>query len=161
MPVLHYQFQSKAKAPDGSDIDLPPPQVLQQRGPCVQVSVGLALPVAQQLQQQGQTVPAPVSGWALLDTGASVTCIDDAAAGQLQLPVIDVTKIASASHAATESNVYPIHLEFIGTAIEFSVPRAYGATLTAHGLLLLVGRDVLRHGTLHYNGLSGEITFAV
>jgi predicted aspartyl protease len=123
------------------------------------VTVALAAPFAQSLQQAGQTVPAPISGWALVDTGASDTCIDGGHAQQMGLPVIDVVNLTSATHVNTLQNVYPIRIEFAGVPIAIDAPRAIAANLTAQGLLLLIGRDVLQHCTFIYNGLAGSITF--
>jgi len=126
----------------------------------LQVTVGISQSIAQQLVQRGEAVPAPISGLALVDTGASVTCIDDGAAQQLQLPVIDRAHMASASHAATQQNVYPVHMEISGLPVPIEA-RAMGAALTAQGLVALIGRDLLQHFTLFYNGVSGEITLAI
>jgi predicted aspartyl protease len=114
-----------------------------------------------QLVQQGQTLPQPVAGLALIDTGATSTCIDEDTAQRLGLPVIDVVSVASASHASTQQNVYPVTLHIAGLPIPINVPRAVGAPLDAQGLLLLIGRDVLRFCTLFYNGLTGEITLSI
>ncbi len=80
MPILHFQLNGTAKAPDGSDILIPPNVAMMQGGPCVQSTIGLADIVAQQILQQGKPLPIPISGFALIDTGASSTCIDDAIA---------------------------------------------------------------------------------
>ena len=131
------------------------------RGPVIQVSVSVEQTIAQQLLQSGSAVPPPVTGYALIDTGASMTCIDDVAAQELRLPVIDVARMASASHHSTDCNVYPIHIDVPGINIKIGVPRAMGAALKSQDLLLLIGRDVLQHGTLFYNGMSGQITFSI
>ena len=68
MPILHLQLNGTGKAPDGSDIQIPPAFVLMQRGPVVQVSIGLAQVFADQLTQLGQTVPTSANGLALIDT---------------------------------------------------------------------------------------------
>ena len=116
MPILHTQFRGQGKTPQGHVVQVPPPVVLQRQGPCVQVSIGLAQSIANQLLQQGKTLPKPVSGVGLIDTGASSTCIDNAAAQQLQLPVVNVVNVASASHASTPQNVYPIQIRSGGLA---------------------------------------------
>ena len=109
----------------------------------VQIVFGLAETLAEQLLQQGQSLPQPVSGIALIDTGASSTCIDESLAQQMNLPVIDVVQMMSASHDATPTNVYPIQLQVIGTPIRVEVPRALGATLASQGYVALIGRDFL------------------
>jgi len=135
--------------------------VLLQNGPFVQVVVGLAQSLAEQLVQQGHAVPQPTAGVALVDTGASTTCIDEALAQRLGLPVIDVVQMTSASHAGTQANVYPIQMEIVGSPIIVNVPRAIGANLTPQGIVALIGRDYLQHCTLFYNGLTGEITLSI
>ena len=161
MPHLTVQIAAEAHAPDGSKTPVPPALALQLRGPIVQVSVGVEQNIAHQLLQQGLTPPAPITGVALIDTGASVTCIDDGAAQILKLPAIDVVTVASASHAASPQNVYPIQVDVAGLPITISAPRAIGASLAAQGVLLLIGRDVLQQCTLFYNGPAGLFSLSV
>ncbi len=161
MPILHIQFSGQATTPQGQLVQVPPAIILLRQGPCVQVSIGLAQSIANQLLQQGKTLPKPISGTALIDTGATSTCIDDAAAQRLRLPVVNVVRVASASHASTEQNVYPIQIEVVGLPISIEAPGAIGAALAPQGLLALIGRDVLQHCTLFYNGITGEITLSV
>jgi len=40
-------------------------------------------------------------------------------------------------------------------------PRAVGAALKAQGIVALIGRDVLQHCTLYYNGPAGQITLSI
>jgi hypothetical protein len=87
-----------------------------QRGPIVQVTIGVEQNIAQQLLLQGMPLPQPVPGVALIDTGATSTCIDEAIAEKQNLPVVDVVSIATASHADTKQNVYPALIEVVGMA---------------------------------------------
>jgi predicted aspartyl protease len=99
------------------------------------------------------------AGWALIDTGASSTCIDEQAAQKLGLPVIDVGFMLSATHEQVPCNIYPIS---IATPImAFNIPRALGAALAPHGLVALIGRDVLQTCNLFYNGLAGQFTLSL
>ena len=161
MPILHVQYDAQGQTPDGQPIQLPARIALLQTGPCVQVVISLAQSLSEQLVQQGHAVPQPASGMGLVDTGASTTCIDEALAQRLGLPVIDVVQMTSASHAGTEANVYPIQMEIVGSPIIVNVPRAIGANLAPQGIVALIGRDYLQHCTLFYNGLSGEITLSI
>lgn len=161
MPILHIQISGQGQTPDGQTIQLPPSVALQQRGPCLQVTVGVAQTIASQLLQQGKVLPPPMTGFALIDTGASSTCVDENAARQLQLPVVNVVNMASASHASTQANVYPILIDILGLPVPINAPQAIGAALASQGLLILLGRDVLQFCTLIYNGFNGEITLAI
>ena len=161
MPILHIQFSGQHKALDGTLSQVPSPIVLRDRGPCIQVTINIAETIAEQLVQQGKPVPPPVSGMALVDSGASSTCIDDGLAQRLGVPAIDVVQVSSASHAATLQNVYPIRIEVVGTGIKVNVPRAIGAALDPQGIIALIGRDFLQHCTLFYNGVTGEITLSI
>ncbi|MBI3576010.1 MAG: retropepsin-like domain-containing protein [Gammaproteobacteria bacterium] len=161
MPVLNVQFAGQGRNPNGQNVQIPPSIALAGRGPCVQVQVGVAQLIAQQLLQQGKVVPQPAPGLALIDTGASTTCIDDAVAQALGLPVTNVVQVASASHASTPQNVHPAQIEFIGLPLAIAAPNAIVAPLAAQGLIALIGRDVLQHCTLFYNGPAGSISLAV
>lgn len=161
MPVLHSQFKGQGKKPDGTVVELRPAIVLQGRGPVLQVAITVAEQIAAELVKQGKPVHPPVAGLALVDTGAAMTCVDQDAANELQLPVVDVVTMSSASHAKHPANVYPIRIGIAGLTVAINAPRAIGAALKAQGLIALIGRDVLAYGTLFYNGIAGEITLAI
>ena len=157
MPILNIQLAAQ----DPSGRQIPPLVALQQRGPVVQVSISVEQNIAQQLLAQGVTLPPPEVGFALIDSGATSTCIDDDAARRLRLPAIDVVAVASASHASTQQNVHPMQIEVRGLPITISAPRAIAAPLASQGLLVLIGRDVLQHCTLFYNGPAGSFSLSV
>ena len=52
MPILHVQYDAEGQPPDGKKLQIPPRVVLLQNGPCVQVVIGLAQSLAEQLVQQ-------------------------------------------------------------------------------------------------------------
>jgi predicted aspartyl protease len=160
VPIFHSQLGLEATDKDGNKIKLSPRDALLLRGPVFQVTVGLAENVAQQLIQQGLAVPEPIAGWALLDTGASSTCVDDATAQKLKLPIIDKAKMSSATHEAIEVNVYPALISFTGTPIKVNVLHAIGANLAGQQLIALLGRDMLQNFTIFYNGAFGQITIS-
>lgn len=161
MPILHTQLTGQAQTPDGRTVQLPSQIALLQRGPIVQVTIGVEQNMAQQLVAQGAQLPQPVSGTALIDTGATTTCIDEEVARQLNLPAVDVISIASASHADSRQNVYPALIEVVGMAIKFNALRAIGVPLANQGIHVLIGRDLLQHCTLFYNGMIGSFTLSI
>jgi predicted aspartyl protease len=160
MPILNMQYIVERQERDGTKVTLEPKTALISRGPVLQVTLSIPKVIAQELVKQDMTVPEPIAGVALIDTGASTTCIDDAAAQKLGLPVIDVATIASASHAATKINIYPATIDLIGVPITVTTERALGANLSSQGLIALIGRDLLQNFTLYYNGVMGQITLS-
>jgi predicted aspartyl protease len=161
VPILTFQLAGQAQTPDGKTIAVAPAGMLQRRGPVIQVSITAEESIAKNLAQLGKTLPPPKAGWALIDTGASVTCVDDQAARDLGLPIIDVVGMWSASHAQTQQNVYPVQITIPALGFNLQAPRAVGAALDAQGLILLIGPDVFQMCTLFYNGPAGQITLSI
>lgn len=159
MAILHIQFSGLIDQTNGQSV--PSKYILIQNGPVAQVSVTLSDSIAKGWLQQGITIPSPITGNALIDTGASATCIDEATAQALQLPIIDVGTITSATHESQMCNIYPIKFEILGSGIVGEIPRAIGANLTPQNIIMLIGRDWLSNCTLHYNGVSGDFTLSV
>ena len=161
MPILHSRFGGEGVNPQGETIQYNPKAILESRGPVVQVSLSLAEPLAEQLLLKGEMIPEPIAGFALIDTGASSTCIDEVTAQKLGLPVVDRIKIASASHDAMEMNAYPTMISFISAPIKINATRAIGVNLNNQGIIVLLGRDMLRKFIMFYNGPSGELTISL
>ena len=161
MPTLTFQLAGQIQTPTGKTVQLPPQAALLQRGPVVHVSITAEESVSKALAQQGQTPPPPKTGWGLIDTGASNTCVDDQLAQDLRLPVIDVVTVSSASHESTQQNVYPVQIAIPGLRLNLQAPKAIGAALAAQGLAVLIGRDVLQRCIFIYNGPAGSITIAI
>ncbi len=76
----------------------------------------------------------------------------------MNLPVVNVVDMASASHALHKAKQYPIKIQITGFPISFNALNAVGAPLKAQGLTAIIGRDLLMHCTLIYNGGTGQIT---
>jgi hypothetical protein len=53
MPILHTQLSAQGQTPDGKAITIPPAIALMQRGPIVQVIIGVEQNIAKQLFSQG------------------------------------------------------------------------------------------------------------
>jgi hypothetical protein len=135
--------------------------VLKSHGPRVQVEIGIHQVFATQLQSQNVALPSAYKGTALVDTGASVNCVDSDLANSMGLPIVDVVTMASASHAGTPANVYPIRIELLGLGYSFDIGRTLGASLRAQGFDALIGRDILDRCTLIYSGALGQISLCV
>ncbi len=161
MPTVHIQSVTEGQLRNGQRVQISPALALQQHGPIVQVVVGLKRAMSTSLLARGAKVPTPLSAVALIDRGASNTCVDNNPGLQLGLRVVDTMRMTSASHDGIEQPGYPINIELTGTSIQFGVPKGMGANLAAQGLGVLIGRDVLAAFTMFYNGPAGQITFSI
>lgn len=121
---------------------------------------------AQALQQAGKPVPGLVAIRALVDTGASSTCIDPSVLTKLQLTPTGKTHMITPSTGATPhlADQYDVSLAIFGNANEppLVLPTlAVTATALQHqGIDGLIGRDILTMCLLTYNGSMGQFTLA-
>lgn len=97
---------------------------------------------------------------ALVDTGASESCIDNLLAAQLNLPIVDRRPISgsSGSHMA---NMYlaQIHVP----SLKFNIYGVFaGVDLKAGGQIhsALIGRTFLQSFTMIYEGQTGSVTIS-
>ena len=67
--------------------------------------------------------------------------------------------MTSASHDKIPVPVYAGKLVLPG--LNLDIESGMGENLRSQGLIALIGRDVMSHGTLFYNGLDGSVTFSV
>jgi hypothetical protein len=161
VPIISVQITGQGGGPAGTPVNLPPSIGLLQQCPCLQVAISPSTAIVQQLTASGHPVPPPISGPALLDTGAFSTCVDIEVAQELKLPVIDQVTIATPSHTQSLQPVYPIRFEVIGFGVNFDAPRTMGAPLKPQGIIALIGRDVLQNCCLISNGHIGQFHLAI
>jgi predicted aspartyl protease len=109
-------------------------------------------------------VNQPVAGItgvrALVDTGASESCIDSLLAAQLKLPIVDRRKI-SGVHGSMAVNMYLAQIRV--PSLDFNIYGALaGVRLELGGQWhkALIGRTFLRHYTMVYEGNTGSVTLA-
>jgi predicted aspartyl protease len=128
-------------------------------GPTILVDIGLD--EAFDYRTVGQAPSSQVrSVLALIDTGAVESCIDDALAREIGLPVIDRQSVAGAG-GAIELNVYLGHIHI--PTVNFTVwGRFTGVLLQAGGQQhqALIGRTMLQNALLVYDGRSGAARLA-
>lgn len=141
-------------------------------GPLVVANWSAPQAIVDVRHQQGLPIQAPVSGILLLDTGASITCISLKAADQLGLTP---TRMASGYGAggATHNPIFFARLEISiiasNTTTKFSweqevqgVPDLGKQCQVSYlgvpqELVGLLGRDILRHCRVKYDGIMGTV----
>ena len=116
--------------------------------------------LAKQLTAAGTPVPAPVTGWALIDTGATRSAIDKQVVGKLGLNPVGLVLLGTAG-GPSEQPLYPLKLvlQQLNYTIEFE--SVTGCDLHGTDLIMLIGRDVLRACLLVYDGVSGQYSLAI
>jgi predicted aspartyl protease len=95
---------------------------------------------------------------ALVDTGATASCIDSGLAMQLNLPIIDRQTVGGVG-GAHEVNMHLAHIVVPG--LQKCITGAFaGVNLVAGGQphVALIGRTFLQHFTLFYNGRTGSVS---
>jgi len=142
-------------------------------GPLIGASWMVPVSLERALQIAARPVPTPVHGMLLIDTGASGTCISEAAAQTLGLHPVRTTQTYGAA-GLHPSNVYEVRLRIsiedpkrgLLSTIDFEV-QAIGVPdlekqlpgLTFHGeaahLIGLLGRDALKNTVMTYHGKDG------
>lgn len=123
-------------------------------GPGAMVQVGPPSPTNP--MEHASSVPTV----ALIDTGATESCIDEQLAISLGLPVIDKIMIGGVGGSA-EHNVYLAVITIPGTTL-LQHGRFAGVHLAAGGQLhrVLLGRTFLKTSVLIYDGRTGRVTLA-
>lgn len=126
------------------------------QGPVIEIVVLPSKPVMDANRKQGKPSPS-VKLVALIDTGASTTCIDKSIASQLSLIPRDIKKVQTAG-GEDEQNLYDVSIVLPlaqQTALNIQVLEA---KLEKQPYRALIGRDILSHCTFVYNGWNNSYT---
>ena len=129
-------------------------------GPTIPVAVSLAQPHVDFLTKAGKPIPLPLGGLALIDSGATYCAVDESVVLQLGIPPYGSVKVHGVG-GASDQLTYPASLSFPGTPIPpITFFDFYGAPLLPTGIIALIGRNVLRHFVLVYNGPGGHVSLS-
>ncbi len=167
MPV--YNAAYTALPPGGQGPPQPSPGSLQTAGPVVPVQVEIPTALAAQLQHGNARIPAPVAGLALIDTGASISAVDAGVIQGLGVQQVGVASVGGVGGVAQHA-LFPCRLVFPGVPfppIDFAsivaAPLVGIGSVQAPGqrTIALVGRDLLQHFILIYNGPGATVSLAV
>jgi predicted aspartyl protease len=129
--------------------------LLARTGPTLLVDIGFDK--TWNLQSGGTPSPGVTGVKALVDTGASESCIDQILAANLGLPIVDRRPI-SGSHGAHDTNMYLAQIHVPG--VNFTIFGVFaGVDLKDGGQVheALIGRTFLQRFHMTYNGNSGSV----
>lgn len=140
------------------------PAALESAGPILDVEVNIPQPLMDLLSSQNKPVPTPSPGWALIDTGASRTCVDGTLLSRLGINPIGIVSVGTAG-GTVQCQLFPARLDFpaIGMRIDFGSVVSVdlqGQTINEKPVIALIGRDVLSRGLLIYAGRGGFFSLA-
>lgn len=85
---------------------------LHQIGPIVEIQIEIPKDLAKVLVDNKITVPNPIKANALIDTGATNSCVNPDIIRGLNVSPIGVTRIHTASHANIDCNLYKLAFQF-------------------------------------------------
>jgi hypothetical protein len=116
------------------------------------------------LKEQGKVVDDDIKhirAQMLVDTGASGSAVDRTIIDELALIPTGAISIATPSHESHEVLTYDIDLIIEENNFHIQDIQVFATGLHNQGIQGLIGRDVLQHMLLIYNGYSGNFTLAV
>lgn len=136
-------------------------------GPILSATVWVSAPRQDALRLAGQPFPKPVPIQALVDTGASHTCIDPSVLAALGLTPTGSVLVATPSTGSSphKADQYDVSLLIPGAhqghaPLIIPTLSVTESILHGQGFDALIGRDILGNCLLHYNGMTGMFTLA-
>ena len=137
----------------------PASELLVSYGPTLLVDIGFD-PDFQPAPNSNPPAAGMTGIHALVDTGASESCIDSLLAAQLNLPIVD-RRIVSGVGGPQEINMHLAQVRI--PALNFTIYGAFAAVHLAAGGQVhraLIGRTFLQNFTMTYNGITGTVTIS-
>lgn len=131
--------------------------VVEPDGPIIHVAISLSAPRRNALIAAGQNVPIAINARLLIDTGASMTSIDQRFVTTLQLqPTGSInmhTPSTGAASVAVSSYDVELHFNgFAGATHTFQSMGVIGCDFSGQGIDGLFGRDAMKQSRLFYSG---------
>lgn len=133
-------------------------------GPIVQIGIRISAPRGLALAKAKLPIPPAVITTGLIDTGASITCIDKSVIAKLGLVPTGSCPIYSASSgtAPQRCDLYDVSLTIFMDASQvqiasLTIPVAE-IDLSQAAFDALIGRDVLQKALMVYNGAAATVS---
>ncbi len=128
-------------------------------GPICDLMVGVSAPRDQALRSENLPIPQPVRARGLVDTGASSTCVDPQILAALKISPKGLIPMITPSTGSipVDAPVYDVSLTIVlpRMSYTFNAHSVIESSLNHQGFSILIGRDILSHGMLIYQGVAG------
>jgi hypothetical protein len=137
--------------------------LLEEAGPLLAVEITAPLELKRYLHRQGLTPYSTRSGFALIDTGAAISSIDESIFDEMEILSVDSVLIRT-PHGIAPMKAYNASASFPSIGIfELSFERIPGCDireLTGAGqdVIMLLGRDILSNLVFVYDGPNSQIS---
>jgi len=137
------------------------PTAIKQLGLLLDVQISVSFPQLQKLQQMGSPIPKAVETVALIDTGASISCISPELANAARLVQRGVVLISGVgAEEQMSAPTYDAGMRFTSMNVMIPAIPLVGVKLAGQRIGCLIGRDLLSQGILIYHGKPGLFTLA-
>lgn len=133
-------------------------------GPLVPVEISIPAALEQWCVSKNSPVPPPATGYALIDTGASISGVHEALLTQMNIQPIDSVPLFTPSGQG-RCSLYPARLALPAMNVSNVPIRVAGNQLNftasdGKNIIMLFGRDILHQFLMVYNGKMNSITLA-
>ena len=160
MSVITYRPRGKATTPEGEQLKLDPRDILIRTGAVMEICVDYSDYIKKFYQKHDIEIQEKIRGAAIIDTGASRSCIDSKLAQRFSFPVINEVKVSTPSHTGYTAPVYTgISLDIV--AMGKSYMDLLGVEISNQGMQIIIGRDILSLGLFIYNGIDGSHSLCI
>lgn len=166
MPLYEFQYPSQLPPqPDGKVVTILPSRFIQHVGPVLSVLIMPSLQHVAVVTKAGQKPPDPVQGIALIDTGASVTMVDESICKSMGLQPTGFAPLCHADGKSENRPCFAIQISFPNTPLAEPLfnPKVVSGNLQFGNpkYSLLLGRDLMINMKFVYNGFSGRFEIAL
>ena len=134
-----------------------PAALLRDLGLLLPIEIHLPVALANLYVGQNKPIPPPAIGLALVDTGATVSAVDEKYLTALGLQPMGQGQVSTPAGKQFQ-NIYLVQMAFPGTPMPTLQWRVLGMHFQHGKTIALIGRDFLVNCVLTYNGLMGSYT---
>jgi hypothetical protein len=127
------------------------------------VATGAVVPVRLWVPRNVKPTVLPIDTFAEIDTAIATTRIQEGVATSLGLQPIATVKTTSSTALSFETYLYRIRLVFPQNKLAFEINAIEVPFMLrpASRVKCRIGRDVLKHAVLTYNGLSNQFSLEI
>lgn len=132
---------------------------LQRRGAIIPIQIGLPQAAVDSARAAGGVPPAMEELAAMIDTGASITAINLQAAARLGLIATGSVQVAGVT-GVSEMPIFGARIVMPEPGFTFDPIEIAGANLNAPDFDVLIGRNMMCHLILTYDGRRGLVSLS-